>query len=1039
MARNVRVLREPTIRRLLAPALEELGRTNRERIEALLPLFAEGKASLFACLQTAFPEKEPAGSRARARARIHVQAQFRALRMAVNSALANVGQKAQFQVDTDKRAAPEDRTCWFEGDSGADEELSQLAAASAEPLDRIADDAAVIPQQALARTGASLEATKQPVHFFLSYAHDDDGDVPRLLEFLNEQLGPSLRYRYETWADWKIELGTGWRQAIEDAIEQCDFGLLLVSPNFLASPFIQKEELPKLLREKPVIPVCVRQVNFKLHALPGLDEKQIFFLAESPAWKRSFDKCSTTKLRREFAARLHEEIERRLDSHFDAKSRGPGNKLAGPVAAVAERDADGAPGADAEDRMFELAERGGHDSATRHFVAPKARSLALRELECAPTTAPKSSEPGVDALEYLQRWATDPDEPPFCAVLGEYGIGKTTTLRRLTRQLLEARRGDAASPMPIFVDLRNIRIGRGAEEVPRLEEILAAQLRQAGPARPGAAITPGDIIEAVQQRGAVIQQIREYVEAVLGGAEKAKLVLDLIASVHDLGQVASRPYSLSVLVEHVPEMEARRARGERVLGVTLYEILVNRWLTRDDGKHQFTRSDKLELMERLAADMFAAGAREWSWREVEQWLGRLLAARPEMMVRYGSKDPTLLDEDLRTATFVLRPDDSREQFRFAHSSLQEYFHARQLCRALDAGTTDAWQIPMPSLETLDFVGQILELEQEPRRRRCLTTLATLLTRGEPMAARVALRCWLLAVERGYPQPEPDRPKLAGLDLEGWKLRGASRTRSLFLGGVDLSGARLDHAEFQWVRLLGAKLTGASCRLGQFQEVDLSSAELDGADFTGATFRLCTARDLRGGNARWYDADWIRSNPEGAGLGPDFARQGTLSRCRTDGIGVSRPAPPPPNGHELSDRGGHHDSVVACAWSPDGRRLLSSSDDKTLRVWDAAKGYNVHTLKEHTAPIFACAWSPDGRRILSGSHDSTLRVWDAETGACLRVHALPAPGEAATWDPVTNRILWASPGAWRHLGWRYRDPEAGRVRILPAEHFGPLPG
>ena len=40
--------------------------------------------------------------------------------------------------------------------------------------------------------------------------------------------------------------------------------------------------------------------------------------------------------------------------------------------------------------------------------------------------------------------------------------------------------------------------------------------------------------------------------------------------------------------------------------------------------------------------------------------------------------------------------------------------------------------------------------------------------------------------------------------------------------------------------------------------------------------------------------------------------------------------------------------------------------------------------------------------------------------------------------MSNRILWASPGTWRHLGWRVRDPVTHRLRMLPAEFLGPLP-
>lgn len=53
--------------------------------------------------------------------------------------------------------------------------------------------------------------------------------------------------------------------------------------------------------------------------------------------------------------------------------------------------------------------------------------------------------------------------------------------------------------------------------------------------------------------------------------------------------------------------------------------------------------------------------------------------------------------------------------------------------------------------------------------------------------------------------------------------------------------------------------------------------------------------------------------------------------------------------------------------------------------------------------------------------------------------LNAPnGESAALDTRHNRILAASPGAWRYLDWRVFDEQARSLRILPAEHFGPLP-
>ncbi len=77
--------------------------------------------------------------------------------------------------------------------------------------------------------------------------------------------------------------------------------------------------------------------------------------------------------------------------------------------------------------------------------------------------------------------------------------------------------------------------------------------------------------------------------------------------------------------------------------------------------------------------------------------------------------------------------------------------------------------------------------------------------------------------------------------------------------------------------------------------------------------------------------------------------------------------------------GHCDRVLSVAWSPDGARLVSGSSDKTLRVWDAATGQSRHALKGHSDWVFSVAWSPDGASIASGSSDKTVRVWDGGTG------------------------------------------------------------
>lgn len=79
--------------------------------------------------------------------------------------------------------------------------------------------------------------------------------------------------------------------------------------------------------------------------------------------------------------------------------------------------------------------------------------------------------------------------------------------------------------------------------------------------------------------------------------------------------------------------------------------------------------------------------------------------------------------------------------------------------------------------------------------------------------------------------------------------------------------------------------------------------------------------------------------------------------------------------------GHYGNVNALAVLKDGR-VISASDDNTLRVWDAATGQCLQILKGHTDSVTCVAALPDGH-VVSGSRDKTLRVWDSTKGRCLQ--------------------------------------------------------
>jgi WD40 repeat protein len=58
-------------------------------------------------------------------------------------------------------------------------------------------------------------------------------------------------------------------------------------------------------------------------------------------------------------------------------------------------------------------------------------------------------------------------------------------------------------------------------------------------------------------------------------------------------------------------------------------------------------------------------------------------------------------------------------------------------------------------------------------------------------------------------------------------------------------------------------------------------------------------------------------------------------------------------------------------------MVTGSWDQTAKVWDAASGRELLTLKGHANSVWAVGFSPDGRRIVTGSDDNTAKVWFSE--------------------------------------------------------------
>ncbi len=123
------------------------------------------------------------------------------------------------------------------------------------------------------------------------------------------------------------------------------------------------------------------------------------------------------------------------------------------------------------------------------------------------------------------------------------------------------------------------------------------------------------------------------------------------------------------------------------------------------------------------------------------------------------------------------------------------------------------------------------------------------------------------------------------------------------------------------------------------------------------------------------------------------------------------------GEELVELSGHTGEIKSAAFSPDGKRIVTASADKTARLWDVAVGEALMEFRGHERGVIHAAFRFDGKRIVTVSEDETARMWDVSSGKTLAIFPRRTGKMIyAAFSSDGQRIVTASPdgsaAAWR---------------------------
>lgn len=881
---------------------------------------------------------------------------------------------------------------------------------------------------------------------FISYSHKDN----EWLERLQTTLKPLVRRgEISAFSDQDIRTGAHWREAIQQALDSAGVGVLLVTPDFLASDYIDQNELPLLLqaaekRQLTVFWIAVRYSTYQ-------DSKiEPFQAANNP--DRPLASLSPADLDKELV-QIYDKIKLAMQANPEPTPPPPsaGAPLRNPYPGLRPFDEELAPYfygrkeeiqrlLDAVDRFHFLMVLGPSGSGKSSLVFAGLLPQLRQKISSVPHPwTVLSLRPQQYPATNLDRRLPGVLERPGEAVT-RYLESKSGARRLLlvVDQFEECfTQADEGEREPFLAAIRNLREAERCTVVLTLravffEDLMTSKLWP---------VDTSDRIEVVplredQMRDAIVEPARA-----LGVTIEEGLVELLLADA--AGEPGRLPLLQSTLEflwgkmqNRVLPLEAYTRLGEERRQRVAYALASKADSALDDlspAQQQTARRIFLRLVQ------FVEGRPETRRQQsmsslldtaeyptlVEQTVNRL-ADRGLLVIdrqgggEAGSERVDLAHEALLTAWPVLRQwidqgreaEQSRRRWEAKAEEWVRYGRKSFLLDEEPLQELEAW-LQSPAASSLRHSSQLVEFAVASRQA---------LTRREGVQSR--LRAADLAAY-----------------AEGWLERDPELALRLAIEAVRLTWRQGQPPSGEAEDALRQTLTRTPVRQirhdhqGEVLDMTVSrDGELlatTGADGTAKVWRVASGQlqaTMTGHAGPVYGAAFDPAGPHLATAGADSTlRIWDLADGREimslDGQGkavlcVAYSS----SGHLLAVGGedgvariwnlaektidrelrGHRRPIRSVALSPNGTYAATAGDDAIVRIWRAATGEETAALQGHVNRIWRVVWDAYSRLVVTAGEDRTVRVWDAETGSPrppLRQHTKPvrdARFDASKW-------------------------------------------